>query len=135
MSIGRVASEALKVAGWTPVDTIPSDAIDKLEEQSPTAILLFSAIAEIYELFHHSESDRWMMVTDGGESFKVGAPGLLISSANPARLDADSDETKASTMVFTIGLDDKTVDEWLMWVGAHDNHPHRRPDMGYHYTS
>ncbi len=135
MGIGRSASLALHHAGWEPADEIPSAAIEQLEAQSSTAIKLFSAVSEIYEIFHHAETDRWILVTDGGGSFKVNAPGLLIASSNPDRLGTSREDAKQETMIFTIGLDDKTVNNWLLWVGVQKNYPQRRPDLGFHYVS
>lgn len=134
MGIGRTAEEVLRAAGWKAVDEIPGSEMDKLGAHSPSAIPLFSAVSEIYEIYHHPEKDRWMLITNGGESFTINAPGILIASHNPERLDINrSDEEQ--TMVFTIGLDDKTVGNWLMWVGAQRNDPNRRPDRGFNYVS
>ncbi len=134
MGIGRTATVVLNNAGWEAVDEIPSTAMAQLEEKANTGIKLFSAVNEIYEIFRHAETDRWMLITDGGSSFKVNAPGLLVSSGNPDRLDTDSEDAKNETMIFTIGLDDKTVSNWLMWV-SQNNYPQRRPELGFDYVS
>jgi hypothetical protein len=136
MAIAKTKTSKLTKAGWIAVKEIPEAAIETLENQSPTAIELFTAIGEIYEIFHHKETDRYMLITDGGGSFSTNAPGLLISTANPHRADCNErSRSNPSTMVFTIGLDDKTVGDWAVWVGAHNNDPERRPSVGYHYVS
>ncbi|OLF82027.1 hypothetical protein AWH63_10840 [Marinobacter sp. C18] len=135
MPIGATAQHTLDLSGWESKNEIPSDAIDSLDMKSRSSIRLFSAVSEIYEIFHHAETDRWMLVTDGGSSFTVNAPALLIASPNPERLDTDCPKAQASTIVFTIGLDDKTVSDWLVWVGCQNHYPQRRPDRGFHYVS
>ena len=135
MALAKTTLGALKLAGWTAKEEIPGDAMDKLDRESSAAIPLFGSVNEIYEIFHHEDSDRWLMITDGGGSFTVNAPGMLIASANPRRKDTNSPDTKQSTMVFTIGLDDDTVSKWLRWVGYDDNEPSKKPDCGFHYVS
>lgn len=134
MAIATTTLGALRLAGWTAKQEIPGEAMDKLEKEARTGIPLFEAVCEIYEIFHHEDTDRWMLITDGGGSFTTNAPGILIASANPKRKDTDSD-AKDHTMVFTIGLDDDTVSKWLRWVGYDDNEPEKRPDFGFHYVS
>jgi hypothetical protein len=135
MAIAKTTLGALRLAGWTAKDEIPANAMEKLEKESSSAIPLFQAVNEIYEIFHHEGSNRWMLITDGGGSFTVNAPGILIASANPNRKDTNSDDTKQRTIVFTIGLDDGTVSNWLRWVGYDDHLPEKRPDCGFHYVS
>ena len=135
MPIGRTASETLKLAGWREVAEIPQEAVEQLESQSTTSIRLFEAVSEIYEIFHHEETDRYILITNGGSFLTTNADGMLLATANPERLDTDNAEANNKTMIFTIGLDDKTVGNWLVWVGAQKNMPQRRPDRGFHYVS
>lgn len=133
MPLGKTVIETLHLAGWEEKIDITQAAMDQLEAQSSSAIKLFDAVCEINEIFYHPETDRWILITDGGGSFTVGAEGLLLATANPNRLDTDNAAER--TMVFTIGLSDKTVGQWLVWVGAQNNYPERRPDPGFNYTS
>jgi len=135
MALGRTTIAALEAAGWEPRKELSQGAMDELENVAQTAISLFSAVNEIYEAFYQPETERWMLITDGGSTFKVNAPGLLIASPNPHRLDTQNPTYREATMIFTIGLDDKTVGSWLVWVGTQNNYPQRRPDMGFDYVS
>lgn len=135
MDIGRTASESLKLSGWEQRSEISQEAIESLEENSTAAISLFGAVSEIYEIFHQPSTGRWMVITDGASAFTVNAEAMLIASPNPERLDTEDEGHKHNTMVFTIGLDTKTVADWLLWVGIQRNYPLRRPDRGFNYVS
>ena len=133
MPIRRSTSKALKVAGWEEKAELPHAVVERLEAESPAAIKLFDAVTSVYEIFHHSGRDRWVLISDGGSSFSVNAEGMLLATANPERLDTENGKDR--TMVFTIGLSDKTVSDWLEWVGVRNNLPDLRPDRGYNYVS
>lgn len=107
----------------------------RLEDESSSAIKLFDAVSEIYAIFYQAKTDRWMLVTDGGSAFKTNAEGLIIASANPERLDTDCEKLKARTVVFAIGLDRKTIGEWIIWISSNRHYPERKPDMGFNYVS
>lgn len=135
MPIGRTASETLKLAGWKDLPEIPRAAMEKMEAESTTVVRLFTAVSEIYEIFYHEATDRYMLITNGAEFFTTNAEVMLLATANPHRLDTNNAEAKNQTMVYTLGSSGKTVEDWLVWVGAQNNMPQRRPDRGFHYVS
>lgn len=134
MPVGVTTQNTLDLSGWESKSEVPSDAIGSLVMTSRSSIRLFSAFSEIYEIFHHAKTDRWMVITNGSGSFSANARAMLIASPNFERLDTDCPEARASTIVFTIGLDDKTVSDWLVWVGCQNHYPQRRPESGFHYA-
>jgi hypothetical protein len=128
-SLGRTADEVLRLAGWKQVSTLPEKAQARLEEESSAAIKIFDYVTEVFFIFHHEESDRYMVITDGGSALKVDAEGLIIATANPERLDIDDKErAKTQTIVHAITMTDKMIADWLMWVGAQRCYPLRKPE-------
>ena len=135
MGISIKANKALEIAGWKAEKRVPEKVMTQLGADSPSAMPLFDAVSEVYEIYHHKESDRWIMITDGGGFFTVNAEGLLIASpvAKEAKEGDDSYITK--TVVRSIGLDDKTVEQWLLWAGLQNCNHRVSPERGYHYVS
>jgi hypothetical protein len=137
--LGLTTSEALRLAGWVEQNEISHDAFTRLEFNSSAAIqlhdFLHDHVTELYFVLHHPESDRYMIVVDGGGALKVGAEGVLIATPSPDRQDTENEKARAETMVHAIGLSQETVQDWLLWVGAQNCLPARRPDPGYNYMS
>lgn len=134
MALGRSTLEILRATGWHQVSEIPAAAMERLEneshqrkEQNRDSALQF--ITEIYEIFYNETEDRYMIVTDGGGYLTTNAPGIVIVTAS------NEDEKHPYTKFFTIGLDDKTVGNWLIWVAAQKCNPDTIPCRGFDYVS
>jgi hypothetical protein len=76
-SIGRTTSEALRLAGWVETPEVPEEAFQRMSAEAPPAMkfhdFMHTQVAELYFVFHHPESDRYLNPALPARAFFVPA--------------------------------------------------------------
>jgi hypothetical protein len=117
--------EKLAELGWTLDETFPPDNEDQFwksfsagfDPRFGTTDPSNDAITEIYMAYR--KGDSVLLVTDGGEFYKVGQPIMVLATARP-------EEGLPYSRLHCVESNENRVYEFLVWLaegGNTDEHP------------